>query len=193
VRGWAGADWYWVWVLWRKTLGVSPPGTQILNGFQPRCYFKNMARIRYTGANGEEPPLTELEQEKLQGQRITNRISETRLKRLRGDVLEKREVVFVISNAMVILRQALMRLPALVVRAQELRDLTHEQRHAIRMSLDKAIRTALGEASEALGKAGNPREAIAEIVGEAQPSQKDIDAMAMKKARTNARRRELRR
>jgi hypothetical protein len=153
-----------------------------------------MSRVHYVGANGEEPPLTELEKEKLKGQRLANDISATRLKRLRGDLLEKREVKFVTDTMAVVARQELMRLPSLVVRERELRGLSHEQLFAIRMSVDKTVRSVLDKASGTLEGALNPRAAIAEIVGEEEqaPSQKDIDAAARKKARANAKRRERR-
>ena len=68
--------------------------------------------------------------------------------------------------------------------------LSHEQLFLIRMSLDKTIRSALDKATDTLERALNPREVIAELVGEErQPSQKDIDAAARKKARVNAKRR----
>jgi vacuolar-type H+-ATPase subunit H len=85
-----------------------------------------------------------------------------------------------------------MRLPSLVVREPGLRrgGLSHEQLHAIRMSADKFVRSVLEKAADTLEKAlSSPREVIAEIVGEEEPSQKDIDAAARKKARVNAKRR----
>jgi hypothetical protein len=97
-----------------------------------------MARIRYTGANGEEPPLSELEREKLKGQRLANEISQTRLKRLRGEVKETHEVKFVYDTTLLVIQQAMRRWPSLVVRVPELRALSHEQIFAIRMSLDKS-------------------------------------------------------
>jgi hypothetical protein len=152
-----------------------------------------MARVRYVGANGAEPPLTELEKEKLKGQQLANEISQTRLRRLRHDLLEKREVKFVIETMAVVLRQELMRAPSQAVRDLSGLHLSHEVLHSIRMSLDKTIRTALDKATDTLERALNPREAIAELVGEERPSEKDLDAAARKKARANAKRRAVRR
>jgi hypothetical protein len=153
-----------------------------------------MARITYTGANGEQPPLSELEKEKLKGQRLANDIARTKLRRLHEEILERREVKFVFDTTLIVLRQELMRWPSLVVREPELRSLSHEQIFAIRMSADKFIRAELDKATDSLEKAlRSPREAIAELVGEEeQPSQKEIDAAARKRARTNAKRRERR-
>ena len=60
------------------------------------------------------------------------------------------------------------------------------------MSVDKTVREALTKASATVISALNPKRAIAEFIGEERPSQKEIDAAEMKKARANARRRELR-
>jgi phage terminase small subunit len=135
-------------------------------------------------------PLTELEEEKLKGQRLANEIAQTKLRRLHEEVLEKREVKFVTETMAVVLRQELMRLPSDVVRDLRSLHLSHEQVFSIRMSVDKTVRSALAKAAATLERALSPREAIAELVGEErQPSQKDIDAAARKKARVNAKRR----
>ena len=76
-----------------------------------------MSRVHYVGANanGAEPPLTELEREKLKGQRLANEIAQTKLRRLHEEVLEKREVKFVTETMSIVLRQELMRAPAQAV------------------------------------------------------------------------------
>ena len=155
---------------------------------------ENMARHYYVGANGAEPPLTELEKEKLKGQQIANDIAQTKLRTLHQDLLERREVRFVVETMAIVLRQDLMRLPSLVVKDLRSLRLSHEVLFAIRMSVDKTVREALTKASAKVMSALNPRKAIAEFVGEKErPSQKEIDAMERKKARANARRREVRR
>ena len=50
----------------------------------------------------EEPPLTALEKEKLKGQQLANEISQTRLRKLCQDLLEKREVRFVIAPKLLV-------------------------------------------------------------------------------------------
>ena len=61
------------------------------------------------------------------------------------------------------------------------------------MSLDKTVAPS-STMLKPVGKVLNsPREVIAEIVGEEEPSQKVIDAAARKKARFNAKRRAVRR
>jgi hypothetical protein len=151
-----------------------------------------MSRVHYVGANGEEPPLTELEKEKLKGQQLANDIAQTKLRRLRDELLERREVKFVNETMAVVLRQELMRLPSQVVRDLRGAGLSHELLFSIRRSVDKTVRSALNTATDTLEKALHPREAIAELVGEERPSQKEIDAAARKKARANAKRRVVR-
>jgi hypothetical protein len=152
-----------------------------------------MSRVRYVPANGKEPPLTALELEKLKGQQLANDISQTRLKRLRGDSLERREVKFVTDTMAVVLQQELMRLPSLVVKdLRRVVELSREQLFSIRQSVDATVRCALEKASDTLATALSPREAIAELVGDEQPSQGEIDQAARRKARTNAKRRERR-
>ena len=147
-----------------------------------------MSRVRYVGANGAEPPLTELEKEKLKGQQLANAISQLKLRRSREEVLERREVKFVNETMTIVLRQELMRAPSQAVRDLHGLRLSHEVLHSIRMSLDKTIRAALARAAETGEKALSPRKFIAEFVGEEQPSQKDLDAAARKKAKRAARR-----
>jgi hypothetical protein len=148
-----------------------------------------MARIRYVSANGEEPPLTELELEKLKGQQIANAISQTKLRQIQRDLLEKREVKFVVDTKLVVLRQELMRAPSQAIVDLRSLHLSHEQLFSIRTSMDKTVRAALNTATDTLERALNPREFIAELVGEEPPSKKDIDAAVRKKAGVNAARR----
>ena len=148
-----------------------------------------MARIHYVGANGASLPLSELEREKLKGQQIANDIAETRLRRIHEEVLEKREVKFVVETMSIVLRQELMRAPAQAITDLRGQNLTHDQLHAIKMSLDKTVRTALGNADDTLTKALNAREAYAELTGQREPSPKAVAAAKRKKERANAKRR----
>jgi hypothetical protein len=120
-----------------------------------------MATIRYVGKNGQAPKPSALERKKETHQEILNEISAIRLKKLRGELVDKREVEFVVSNAIITLRAQLLRLPLLVV--AELRELSHDQLHAIRMRTERAVHAFLEETSAALSKAVDPRSAIAEL------------------------------
>ena len=148
-----------------------------------------MSRVHYVGANGAEPPLTELEKEKLKGQQLANEIAQTRLRRIHEDLLERSEVKFVIETMAVVLRQELMRLPSLVAGDFRALHLSHDQLFSIRVSVDRAVRSALEKAATMLERALTPRDVIAELVGAEQPSRKVIDKAARKKARANAKRR----
>ena len=149
-------------------------------------------RVHYVGANGEEPPLSELEREKLKGQQIANDIAETKLRRIHEEVLEKREVRFVVETMSIVLRQELMRLPSQVITDLRSFNLQHDQLHAIKTSLGKTVRAALGNASDTLRKALSARAAYAELTGRREPSQKAVAAARRKKARANTRRRAVR-
>jgi hypothetical protein len=138
--------------------------------------------------------LSELEREKLEGQRLANEISQTKLRRLREEVKETREVKFVYDHTLTVLRQKMLRWPGLAVREPELlRLMDHVQLHAVRMAFDKFIRARLDEVADAFTKGlWSPGAVIREITGEVEPSQKDLDAAARKKSRANAKRRERR-
>jgi hypothetical protein len=154
-----------------------------------------MSRVRYVGSSGQEPPLNELEKEKLKGQQLNNEISQTKLRRLHEEVLDRREASFVFDTVMIIIRQELMRAPSLAVREPELlRSLSPEQLHAVRMSVDRTVRSALNQAADLAEKfTKSPKKVIAELAGAEEPSQKEVDAARRKKARKNARRRVIRR
>jgi hypothetical protein len=85
-----------------------------------------------------------------------------------------------------------MRLPSQVVRDLRGVSLSDELLFSIRMSADKTVRSALDKATDTLEKALNLRKAMAELIGEERPSEKDIDAAARKKAHVNAKRRAVR-
>jgi hypothetical protein len=136
--------------------------------------------------------------QKADGQQILKGIARTKLKKLRGDLLDRREVEFVVGNAIATLRPHLLRLPLLI--ASELRELSHDQLHAIRMRVERAVDSFLEEASESLGKAIDPRAAIAELEAEdnvgqdsAEVTRGKEDALARKRVIANEKRRAKRR
>ena len=136
------------------------------------------------------PKPSGLERKKETHQEILNEISSLRLKKLRGELVDKREVEFVVSTAIITLRAQLLRLPLLVV--AELRELNHDQLHAIRMRAERAVHAFLEETSEALIKAIDPRSAIAELEEEdsnGEVTRAKQDALARKRSLANAKRR----
>jgi hypothetical protein len=110
-----------------------------------------MANLHYVPANGKVPEPTLWEQRKADGQEIQNEILRTRLKKLRGELVERREVEFVIGMAMAALREQILRLPLLV--AAELRELSSDRVFAIRTRIEHGVHNFLEEASETLCKA----------------------------------------
>jgi hypothetical protein len=101
-----------------------------------------------------------------------------------------REVEFVVSTAIITLRAQLLRLPLLVV--SELRELSHDQLHAIRMRTERAVHAFLQETSAALSKAVDPRAAIAELEEEdsnGEVTRAKQDALARKRSAANQKRR----
>ena len=155
--------------------------------------------LHYVGINGKVPEPTLWEQHKADGQQILNEIARTKLKKLQGDLLDRREVEFVVGNAIAALRTELLRLPLMI--AAELRDLSYDRVFAIRMRMEKVVDDFLLEASEALSKAVDPRAAIAELdaaeedgVGQdSVEAARAKQALARKKSRANEKRRAKRR
>jgi hypothetical protein len=153
-----------------------------------------MATIRYVGRDGQAPKPSALERKKETHQEILNEISSLRLKKLRGELVDKREVDFVVSTAIITLRAQLLRLPLLVV--SELRELSHDQLHGIRMRTERAVHAFLEEACAALSKAVDPRSAIAELEeneSNGEVSRAKQDALARKRSVANQKRRAKRR
>jgi hypothetical protein len=156
-----------------------------------------MANLHYVGKNGQVPEPTLWEQQKADGQEILNEIARTKLKKLRGALLDRREVEFVVGNAITQLRAQLLRLPLLV--ASELRDLSYDRLFAIRTRTEKVVHDFLLEVSEALSKAVDPR-AVAELEREdemgqdsAEATRAKEDVAALKKKIANETRRAKRR
>ena len=150
-----------------------------------------MSRVHYVGANanGAEPPLTELEEEKLKGQRLANEIAETKLRRLHEEVLEKSEVKLVFETTLLVIRQETMRGPSQAITDLRGLNLSRDALFAIKMSLDRTNRSMLDKAEVSLRRAlRNPREVYNEMVGIEAPSEKAVKAAARKKERGNAKR-----
>ena len=162
-----------------------------------------MSEIRYIGKNGVPPKPSKEQKEieatdarfkeaKARDRELIVATRELDLARKREDLIDKKTVEFLVTDTIVKLRQGLMRAPAQAITDLRSFNLPHEVLHAIRMSLDATFRAELGKAEDALKKVSHPREAYAEIVGEREPTQKDVIKAARRKARVNARRRAVR-
>jgi hypothetical protein len=60
-----------------------------------------VATISYLGKGNKNGHGDELDREKIEGLRLQNAISRTKLAKLSGDVLDRRQVEFVVSSALV--------------------------------------------------------------------------------------------
>jgi hypothetical protein len=108
-----------------------------------------MAHISYIGRNGGQN--ADLEAAKTEALQLANELTRAKLDKLRGTVVEKRVVEFVLGQALMTLREQILRLPNLV--AAELRGFDHIKVHAIRVRIDDAVRRSLDELGETLAKA----------------------------------------
>jgi hypothetical protein len=148
-----------------------------------------MAHVSYigrtAGSNGE------LEKAKTEALQLQNELTRVRLEKLRGDVVEKREVQFALGYALTTLREHILRVPQLVTAA--LRGFDHAVVHGIRMRIDESVRRSLEELAETLCRAVSAKDFFASLDNdEDNPKVEDDDAVARKKAAVNARRREKR-
>jgi len=105
------------------------------------------------GKNGSNPAMEEAKTEAL---KLQNELSRVKLEKLRGDLLERREVIFVVEHTLVVLRQRILGLPALV--CAELRELDHNQLYAIRRKVEGVVDDALTQAADTLVQA--PRKIV---------------------------------
>jgi hypothetical protein len=104
----------------------------------------------------------------------------------RAALIERREVKFVIEHALTVLRTQVLRLPFLIW--TELQEFDHNQRHAIRLRVEKEVDGALKSMAETLVQAINAADAFAQLADEGVVA--DEDARARKQAAINTKRRE---
>jgi hypothetical protein len=104
-----------------------------------------VAHIQYIGKNGGSNG--DLEAAKTEALQLANEITRAKLAKMRGDVLDRKMVVFGIESSWAILRERIMTLPMLV--AGELRDLGYD-RHTVRLRVESAIHRFLNEVADHL-------------------------------------------
>jgi hypothetical protein len=146
-----------------------------------------MAFISYVGRNGGSN--AELEAQKVESLRLANRTARAKLQKLEGELVEKREVKLVIDHALTAMREHVLRLPFLI--CTELRELPHNQLHAIRLRVEKEVHRTLDELAETLVQAVNAPAFFAALDAE-EGVVVDEDARARKKAAVNTKRRQKR-
>jgi hypothetical protein len=137
-----------------------------------------MAHITYHGrGNGHDP---EINAAKVENLRLANAIARTKLAKLSGAVLDRGEVEFVVSSALVVLRQRILALPGRI--CAEIHGLNNTELHAVRMQVERVIDKALEELADTLEKTVDPRAYIAELQKDDEAAAVDEDALIRKKA-----------
>ena len=123
-----------------------------------------MANVTYLGGkNGQNP---ELEAAKAEALQIQNELNRLKLEKLKGALIERDKVKFLVADAMVILRSRILDLPRQIIAQLRSFGLDHEQLHGIRMRLEEAARRFLCETIVALERAPNPEEAIKSLMND---------------------------
>jgi hypothetical protein len=145
-----------------------------------------MATLEYHGKNGNPA----LDYEKIESLRIQNEISRTKLGKLQGELVSKREVSFVVAYALTTLREHILRVPQLV--SADLRGLDLVMVHGIRMRVDESVRRWLEELAETLCQAANAKDFFVELErdDDAVETESQKEARERKKDAANAKRRE---
>ena len=145
-----------------------------------------MAHVSYIGRNGGGNG--DLEAAKTEALQLANELTRAKLRKLQGELVEKREVTFVLGHALATLREQILRVPQLV--AAELRGLEHIQAHTIRMRVDESIRRSLNETAETLCQAVNAKDFFAALDADNVAETAEAkDARERKRDAANAKRR----
>jgi hypothetical protein len=149
-----------------------------------------MPNVNYVGVGRPNGGNGDLEREKTEALRLSNEITRAKLAKMRGDVLDRKMVVFAVESSWTLLRERVMTLPTVV--AAELRDLGYD-RHTVRLRVDAAIRRFLNEVAEHLEHATSAEDFLAGFDDEAETKSAEQKAAAeRKKDAANAKRREKR-
>jgi hypothetical protein len=127
--------------------------------------------------------------------RIKKESEQAKLKRLNGDLLDRRQAEFLFNNALATLRTEILRLPTLI--CADLRELNYNKVFEIRRRIETTLDTFLSELATNLEKAADPRgvAALDEEEGgngqdlSAEAVQAKKDALARKKIAANETRR----
>ena len=142
-----------------------------------------MAQLHYVGKNGDPA----LDAERIEAIRLQNAIARTRLQKLNGDVIDRREVEFVISSALVALRTKILQLPKLIVTDLQGR-LENAELHGVKLRVEGQVDRALTELAADLEKAVTPKAFIGELAGEDTEGEEAKSARARKETQAKARR-----
>jgi hypothetical protein len=145
-----------------------------------------VATISYLGKGNKNGHGDELDREKIEGLRLQNAISRTKLAKLSGDVLDRRQVEFVVSSALVTLRQRILALPGKICAG--IHGLNNTELHTVRMQVERVADGALEELADTLGKTVNPKAFIDELAGEDAEGEEAKAARIRKETQAKAKR-----
>ncbi len=121
-----------------------------------------MAHIQYIGKNGGQNG--DLEAAKTEALQLANEVTRTKLARLRGDVVGRKEIQFTIGFALARCREDILRLPNLV--AAELRGFDRDVVYGVRQRVDARIRRVLEGLAESLALAVSTPDFLAKMNGD---------------------------
>ena len=120
-----------------------------------RADLNRYADLRYNPA---------LDAERIEGLRIQNAIQRSKLSRLDGELVSKREVTFALSHALMLLRSQILTVPGLV--SAELREVDTQAHHRVRMRIEDAIHRFLEQLAEGMEAAMSSEEFFAKLEAE---------------------------
>lgn len=146
-----------------------------------------MVHISYIGKNGGQNG--ELEAAKTEALQIQNELNRVKLQKLRGTLVEHKEVEYVVAHALTVLREEIMRLPNLV--SAELRGIDASMAFGIRTRVDARVRRALEELAGTLCRAVEVKDFFAELDADDE-TEEQKDAREQKRDLANRKRREKR-
>ena len=116
-----------------------------------------MAQLHYHGKNGNPA----IDAEKIENLRLANAIAKAKLQKLEGDLVSKRQVVFMLEYSLTLLRSQILTIPQLV--ASELRDLSGPQAHRVRIRVEDAVHHFLTQLAENMENAMHGEEFLAKL------------------------------
>jgi hypothetical protein len=134
-----------------------------------------VAKLVYHGKNGN--PAIDLE--RIESLRLANAIARSKLARIDGEVVSKRQVTFMLGYTLTLLRTQILTIPQLV--SAELRALDNAQAaHSIRMRVEKSIYGFLEQLSVNMERAHRSDEFIAAVERELSGVENSKDTAELK-------------
>jgi hypothetical protein len=152
-----------------------------------------MGNVTYLGGrNGQNPAL---ERAKATALELQNELNRLKLEKLKGNLVEKDKVKFLIGNSLVVLRARILEELPRQLTAQLRGHIEHAHLHGIRMKIEETARKWLHETASALEQSADPQKAIDALDkdNETVEDERVETARELKRETLNRRRREKRR